>query len=67
MNLGTWGVALNWIAVGWMVLMSIVLMFPQYLPVTAAYMNYTIFVLFGVAVVYTMNWYLYARTRYHVS
>ncbi|KAI5461029.1 putative choline and nitrogen mustard permease [Mariannaea sp. PMI_226] len=64
MNLGIWGVVVNSLALAWMVLMSVVLVFPQYLPVNTSNMNYTIAVLGCVAFVYGLNWIFYARKHY---
>jgi choline transport protein len=48
----------------WMVVMSVILCFPQYLPVTTTYMNYSSAVLGGVVLLFGLNWVFYASTRY---
>ncbi|KAJ5108252.1 amino acid transporter [Penicillium angulare] len=55
MNLGSTGLALNCIAISWMLLMSVVLLFPGSLPVTTANMNYAIAVLGGVMIVFGVS------------
>jgi len=64
MSLGRWGIAVNLVAMAWMALMSVVLFFPQYLPVTSLYMNYTVAVMAGVVLVYSVNWFFYAKRHY---
>lgn len=64
-NLGKFGVIVNVLAVVWMVVMSVFLCFPQYLPVTSTNMNYTVVVLAAVVVVFAANWGLSARKYYH--
>ncbi|KAH8587124.1 putative choline and nitrogen mustard permease [Bisporella sp. PMI_857] len=63
-NLGAAGPILNWISMAWMSLMSIVLLFPQYLPVASATMNYTSAVLGCVFILFGLNWVFYARKNY---
>jgi amino acid transporter len=64
MNLGAVGPVLNWLSMAWMLLMSVVLLFPIYLPVTPSTMNYAVVVLAGIVFVYTLNWWLFARKNY---
>jgi choline transport protein len=64
MDLGYVGIVLNWVAMAWMAVMSVILCFPQYLPVTTALMNYSIAVIGGVILIFGLNWVFYARTRY---
>lgn len=64
LNLGAFGPYLNAISIGWAALMIVVLCFPQYLPVTSQNMNYTVAVLAGVILVFTINWFTYARSQY---
>lgn len=64
MNLGRFGYAMNLVVVLWMVLMTVVLLFPQYLPVTGDTMNYTVAVVAAVVLVYGANWWFYARFYY---
>jgi len=56
MDLGVFGVVINWNAFAWMLLMSVILLFPQYLPLTASYMNYTVAVITGVVLFYALSW-----------
>ncbi|KAI1341303.1 putative choline and nitrogen mustard permease [Xylariaceae sp. FL0016] len=56
--------AVNLMALAWMLLMSVVLLFPQYLPVEVLSMNYTVAVLALVVLVYSLNWVLYAKKHY---
>lgn len=58
------GPVVNILALAWMLLMSVVLCFPIYLPVTSTNMNYTIAVVGGVLLVYGTNWMLHARDSY---
>lgn len=64
MDLGNVGIVLNWAAMAWMAVMSVILCFPQYLPVTTALMNYSSAVVGGVILIFGLNWIFYARTRY---
>ncbi|KIM95843.1 hypothetical protein OIDMADRAFT_45128 [Oidiodendron maius Zn] len=50
-NLGRFGVVLNYIAIVWTVFITVWLLFPLYLPVTALTMNYAIAVIAGVFLV----------------
>ncbi|OAQ59108.1 amino acid transporter [Pochonia chlamydosporia 170] len=58
------GTLINILAMAWMLLLGLVLLFPQYIPVAPATMNYTIAVLAGVVLVYSVNWICYARKHY---
>ncbi|KAK3630178.1 hypothetical protein LTR56_017592 [Elasticomyces elasticus] len=60
-GLGKFGLVLNWVALLWMALMSVMLCFPQYVPVTATLMNYTAPVCIGIALLAAANWVLFAR------
>lgn len=58
------GLVINTVALAWMLLMTVVLCFPIYLPVTSSSMNYASAVVGGVLLVYGVNWLLHARRKY---
>jgi choline transport protein len=60
-RLGRLGRVFGWVSLVWMTLMSVMLCFPQYVPVTAATMNYTAPVVIGLFLIAALNWHLYAR------
>lgn len=47
--------------------MIVFLCIPQYMPVTATDMNYTVVVIAAVALIFTVNWFLHAKKNYHFS
>lgn len=66
-SLGRAGWATNIIALGWMSMESVWLLFPSYQPVTAATMNYAVVVVACVVLVSAANWVLYSREAYVFS
>lgn len=63
-SLGRLGPIINVLAVSWMVLMSVVLVFPLYVPVTADTMNYAAAVVAATVTIFAANWFFYARHHY---
>jgi choline transport protein len=65
-NLGRFGIVIRAVSFLWMLLICVTLLIPLYLPVTGVTMNYSSAVLGGIALVYLLNWFLYARKRFVV-
>jgi amino acid transporter len=63
-TLGKWQKPVNAIACTWVFFISVILMFPTMLPITAANMNYAIAVAAGIAFFALTWWYAGARKRY---
>ncbi|KAK4958004.1 polyamine transporter tpo5 [Elasticomyces elasticus] len=66
-NLGRWSKPINYIALTWVSIISVVLIFPPISPVTAANMNYAICVLAFIAAFALGWWYLGARRRVYIG
>jgi amino acid transporter len=60
-NLGTWSKPIGWIAVIWIVLISILFMLPTANPITAVTFNYTPVVVLGALVILVVWWLAGAR------
>ncbi|PGH21583.1 hypothetical protein AJ80_03143 [Polytolypa hystricis UAMH7299] len=63
-TLGKWGAPLNWVAIVWVLFISVVLFFPPTKPITPANMNYAICVAAFIALFSLSWWWLSARRRY---
>jgi hypothetical protein len=60
-SLGLWSVPCGWVAVGWGVLMTLVLCLPEVAPITAANVNYSPLVLIAVLLYSVGMWHLSAK------
>ncbi|KAJ5156007.1 hypothetical protein N7492_008810 [Penicillium capsulatum] len=63
-TLGKWGAPINYVAVIWVLFISIILFFPPQVPVTGANMNYAICVAAFIAVFALVWWWVAARGKY---
>lgn len=62
-TLGKWSKPVNFVAIGWVVFISVVLFFPPLKPVTAGNMNYAVCVAAVIAAV-SMAWWFASARRY---
>jgi amino acid transporter len=60
-KLGAWSAPIGWIAVIWVVLISVLFMLPTANPITATNFNYTIVVVVGTFLIITVWWLVSAR------
>ncbi|KAK2731160.1 hypothetical protein FQN57_003630 [Myotisia sp. PD_48] len=63
-TLGKWGTPINWIAIVWVLFISVILFFPPTRPITPQNMNYAICVAAFIALFALSWWWLSARKRY---
>lgn len=64
-RLGKWGLPINLFSIAYSVFISIFLLFPTALPVTALNFNWTVVVLSGVVLYSLIYWVLFGRRQFH--